>query len=196
MGEMKSAREIPMAKLAQLGEITEEERLRWKYVPEGARLAAGYLGGDCNLIAELGKYDEKQKEYIIEGLNDTLIRNINLPDNDLLKQKNKRAMDGLKAIKKDRVGLENIYSKIRHIFEHYQNMGEQQKKQAYLALKTEFEAQVRQALKQQLGSAVGIKIDVEKQPQFQAEWRRRLTQLNSEYLKLLDELRQELKAIS
>ena len=196
MGEIKSAREIAMAKLAQLGEITEEERLRWKYVPEGARLAAAYLGGDCNLIAELGKYDEKQKEYIIEGLNDTLIRNINLPDNDLLKQKNKRAMDGLKAIKKDRVGLENIYSKIRHIFEHYQNMGEQQKKQAYLALKTEFEAQVRQALKQQLGSAVGIKIDVEKQPQFQAEWRRRLTQLNSEYLKLLDELRQELKAIS
>ena len=196
MGEIKSAREIAMAKLAQLGEITEEERLRWKYVPEGARLAAGYLGGDCNLIPELGKYDEKQKEYIIEGLNDTLIRNINLPDNDLLKQKNKRAMDGLKAIKKDRVGLENIYSKIRHIFEHYQNMGEQQKKQAYLALKTEFEAQVRQALKQQLGSAVGIKIDVEKQPQFQAEWRRRLTQLNSEYLKLLDELRQELKAIS
>jgi hypothetical protein len=196
MGEIKSAREIAMAKLAQLGEITEEERLRWKYVPEGARLAAGYLGGDCNLIAELGKYDEKKKEYIIEGLNDTLVRNINLPDNDLLKQKNKRAMDGLKAIKKDRVGLENIYSKIRHIFEHYQNMGEQQKKQAYLALKTEFEAQVRQALKQQLGSVGGIKIDVEKQPQFQAEWRRRLTQLNSEYLKLLDELRQELKAIS
>jgi hypothetical protein len=105
-------------------------------------------------------------------------------------------MEGLKTVKKDRVGLENIYSKIRHIFEHYQNMGEQQKKQAYLALKTEFEAQVRQALKQQLGAVGGIKIDVEKQPQFQAEWRRRLTQLNSEYLKLLDELRQELKAIS
>ncbi|MDD5509771.1 MAG: hypothetical protein PHI12_03015 [Dehalococcoidales bacterium] len=196
MGEIKSAREIAMEKLAQLDEITEEERLRWKYVPEGAKLAAGYLGGDCNLIPELGKYDEKQKEYILEGLNDTLIRNINLPDNDLLKQKNKRAMEGLKAVKKDRVGLENVYSKIRHIFEHYHNMGEQQKKQAYLALKTEFEAQVRQALKQQLGAAGGIKIDVEKQPQFQAEWRRRLTQLNSEYLKLLDELRQELKAIS
>lgn len=196
MGEIRSAREIAMAKLAQLGEITEEERLRWKYVPEGAKLAAGYLEGDCNLIPELGKYDEKQKEYIIEGLNDTLIRNINLPDNDLLKQKNKRAMEGLKAVKKDRVGLENIYSKIRHIFDHYQNMGEQQRKQVYLSLKTEFEAQVRQALKQQLGAAVGIKIDVEKQPQFQAEWRRRLTQLNSEYLKLLDELRQELQAIS
>jgi hypothetical protein len=56
MGEIKSAREIAMEKLAQLGEITEEERLKWKYVPEGAKLAAGYLGGDCNLIPELGKY--------------------------------------------------------------------------------------------------------------------------------------------
>ncbi|MDD4984491.1 MAG: hypothetical protein PHQ43_01690 [Dehalococcoidales bacterium] len=196
MGEIKSAREIAMEKLAQLDEITEEERLRWKYVPEGAKLAARYLEGDCNLIPALGKYDEKQKEYVLEGLGETLIRNINLPDNDLLKQKNKRAMDGLKTVKKDRVGLENIYSKIRHIFDHYQNMGEQQRKQAYLSLKAEFEAQVRQALKQQLGSVGGLKIDVEKQPQFQTEWRRILTQLNSEYLKLLDELRQELKAIS
>ena len=196
MGEIKSAREIAIEKVAGLGEATEEERLRWKYVPEGSRLAARYIAEDCNLVLELGKYDEKMKEYIIEGLSDILIRNISLPDSDLVKKRNRRAMDGLKAVKSDRVGLENVYSKIRRIFDHYQDMGEQQRKQAYLSLKTEFEAQVRQALQQQLGSLVGIKIDVEKQPQFQTEWRRRLAQLDSEYLKLLDELRQELAAIS
>ena len=196
MGEIKSAREIAIEKVAGLGEATEEERLRWKYVPEGSRLAARYIAEDCNLVLELGKYDEKIKGYIIEGLSDILIRNISLPDSDLVKKRNRRAMDGLKAVKSDRVGLENVYSKIRRIFDHYQDMGEQQRKQAYLSLKTEFEAQVRQALQQQLGSLVGIKIDVEKQPQFQTEWRRRLAQLDSEYLKLLDELRQELAAIS
>ena len=196
MGEIKSAREIAIEKVAGLGEATEEERLRWKYVPEGSRLAARYIAEDCNLVLELGKYDEKMKEYIIEGLSDILIRNISLPDSDLVKKRNRRAMDGLKAVKSDRVGLENVYSKIRRIFDHYQDMGEQQRNQAYLSLKTEFEAQVRQALQQQLGSLVGIKIDVEKQPQFQTEWRRRLAQLDSEYLKLLDELRQELAAIS
>lgn len=196
MGEIKSAREIAIEKVAGLGEATEEERLRWKYVPEGSRLAARYIAEDCNLVLELGKYDEKMKEYIIEGLSDILIRNISLPDSDLVKKRNRRAMDGLKAVKSDRVGLENVYSKIRRIFDHYQDMGEQQRNQAYLSLKTEFEAQVRQALQQQLGSLVGIKIDVEKQPQFQTEWQRRLAQLDSEYLMLLDELRQELAAIS
>jgi hypothetical protein len=196
MGEIKSAREIAIEKMAGLGEATEEERLRGKYVPEGSRLAARYIAEDCNLVLELGKYDEKIKEYILEGLSDILIRNISLPDSDLVKKRNRRAMDGLKAVKKNQVGLENVYSKIRRIFDHYQDMGEQQRNQAYLSLKTEFEAQVRQALQQQLGSLTGMQIDVEKQPQFQTEWRRRLAQLDSEYLKLLGELRQELAAIS
>ena len=195
MGEIKSAREIAMEKVEGLGEATEEERLRWKYVPEGSRLAARYIAEDCNLVLELGKYDDKIKEYVIEGLSAILIRNISLPDNDLAKKMNGRAMDGLKAVKNDQVGLENVYSKIRHIFDHYQDMGEQQRNQAYLSLKTEFEAQVRQALQQQLGSLGGMQIDVEKQPQFQTEWRQRLSQLDSEYLKLLDELKQELAAI-
>ena len=195
MGEIKSAREIAMEKVEGLGEATEEERLRWKYIPEGSRLAARYIAEDCNLVLELGKYDDKIKEYVIEGLSAILIRNISLPDNDLAKKMNGRAMDGLKAVKNAQVGLENVYSKIRHIFDHYQDMGEQQRNQAYLSLKTEFEAQVRQALQQQLGSLGGMQIDVEKQPQFQTEWRRRLSQLDSEYLKLLDELKQELAAI-
>lgn len=41
--EIKSAREIAMAKLAALGEATEEERLAWKYRPEGEKLAARYI---------------------------------------------------------------------------------------------------------------------------------------------------------
>ena len=196
MGEIKSAREIAIEKVEGLGEATEKERLKWEYVPEGSRLAARYIAEDCNLVLELGKYDEKIKEHIIEGLSGILIRNISLPDSDLVKKRNRRAMDGLKAVKSDQVGLENIYSKIRRIFDHYQDMGEQQRNQAYLSLKTEFEAQVRQALQQQLGSLGGMQIDVEKQPQFQTEWRRRLAQLDSEYLKLLDELRKELAAIS
>ena len=42
----------------------------------------------------------------------------------------------------------------------------------------------------------GIKINVESQPQFQEEWRRIQAQLNSQYLKLLDEYKQELSAIT
>ena len=34
MADIKSAREIAMEKIEKLGEATEEERLKWKYVPD------------------------------------------------------------------------------------------------------------------------------------------------------------------
>ena len=196
MGDIKSAIEIAMEKVEGLGRATDEERLKWEYVPEGERLAARYLKQDCNLVAELSQYEEKIKKYVIQGVADILIRNINLPKNNLVKRTNKKAMDGLKIVKSDKASVENVYSKIRRIFEHYVGQGEQQKKQAYESLKAEFEARIKQAIQQQLGSFVGIRIDVERQPQFQEEWHKLLIQLDSQYVMLLDEYKQELSAIS
>jgi hypothetical protein len=197
MDDIKSAREIAMEKVERLGEATDEERLGWKYVPEGEKLAARYLKRqDCNLVVELGKYEEAVRKHIIAGAGDILIRNINLPSNDSAKRNTKRAMDGLKTLKSDKVGVENVYSKIRGIFNHYIEQGEQQRKQAYESLKAEFEAKVQQALQQQFGSLMGVKIDVEGQPQFQEEWHRLEAQLDSQYLNLLEEYKQELLGIS
>jgi len=192
MGEIKSALEIAMEKVDKLGEATDEERLRWKYVPEGEKLAAGYLKQDCNLIVELGKYEKDVAKYIVEGASNILIKNISLPKQALAKRINKRIMEGLKNLKSDKVDVENVYSKIRQVFNHYAEQGEQQRKQAYESLKTEFEAKVRQAIQQQVGSMVGFKIDIEKQPQFQVEWSKMQSQLDSQYLKLLEEYKQEL----
>jgi len=196
MGDIKSAREIAMEKVEKLGTATDEERLRWKYVPEGEKLAAKYLKQDYNLVTALSKYEESVRKYVTAGAGDVLVRNINLPNSDLAKRNNKRAMDGLKTLKRDKVDVENVYSRIRNIFSHYTEQGEQQRKQAYESLKTEFEVKLQQALQQQLGSLVGVRIDVERQPQFQEEWRRLQTQLDSQYIKLLEECKQELLGIS
>jgi hypothetical protein len=192
---IKSAREIAMEKVEELGEVTEEERLRWKYVPEGEKLAARYLKQNLNLATDLGKYDEKVAIYIKEGASEILIRNINLPQNDSIRKNNKKAMDGLKVLKKDKIGVENIFSKMRNIFTHYVEQGEQQRKQAYEQLKAEFSAKVQQAMQQQLGTTVGLNIDIERQPQFQEEWRKLLARLDSQYINLLNEYKQELSAI-
>ena len=77
MGDIKSAREIAMEKIEQLDEVTEEERLKWKYVPEGEKLAARYIKENCNLVAELSHYEENARSYIIKGAGDILIRTIN-----------------------------------------------------------------------------------------------------------------------
>ena len=195
MSDIKSALEIAMEKAEKLNKATDEERLKWRYVPEGEKLAAKYLKQGCNLPAELSKHEEKARRYVIEGAGEILIRNIDLPKSDSIRKNNRKVMDGFKTIKSDKVSVENVYSKIRRIFDHYIEQGEQQRKQAYGTLKAEFEAKVQQAVQQQLGSFAGVKIDVEKQPQFQEEWRRIQAQLDLQYVKLLDEYKHELLAI-
>ena len=193
--EIKSALEIAMEKVEKLGEVTEEERLKWKYVPDGEKLAARYLKQNLNLLAELSQYEESARKYIIEGAQEILARNINLPGTDAIRRNNKRAMDGLKILKNDKASVENVYSRIRRIFEHYGEQGESQRKQAYESLKADVEARIQQAVKQQLGAFAGIKIDVESQPQFQEEWRKLQAQLDLQYIKFLDEYKHELSAI-
>jgi len=196
MDEIKSAFEIAMEKAEKLGRATDEERLKWKYVPEGKKLAAKHIRQGINLVAGLSQYQDNIKRYIIQGAAEVLISNINLPNNDIAKRSNRRAMEGLKVVKSDKASVENVYSKMRRIFDHYVGEGAQQRKQAYESLKAEFEAKMKQALQQQVGTFAGIKLNVERQPQFQQEWRRVQTQLDSQYLKLLDEYKQELSAIS
>jgi hypothetical protein len=196
MSDIKSAWEIAQEKLSRLEAITEEERLKWKYVPEGEKLVAGYLKDNRELAGQIDKYDAAARKYVIEGITGVLIRNINLPRDEAVRRTNKKAMEGLKAIKKDKTTLENVFSKIRRVFDHYTEQGQQQKKQAYESLKAEFSARMQQAMQQQLGQTMNMAFDVERQPQFQEQWRQMQAQLESQYTGLLDEYKQELAAIA
>jgi formate dehydrogenase maturation protein FdhE len=196
MGEIKSAREIAMEKINKLGEPTEQEILEWKYIPEGEKLAARYLKQDAQLSDELAKYDKKAAPYVIRGVNNILIKNITLPANEGAQRTNKLAMEGIKSLKTDKSRTEAILKQLQQIFNHYTGQGEQQRNQAYAALKADFQAKVEQALRQQMGgNTAGIRIDIEKQPQFQEEWRKMKAQLDGQYLQVLDELKQQLEEI-
>jgi hypothetical protein len=196
MGVIKTAAEIAKEKLEKIGEPTEEERLKWKYGPEGEKLAARYLKEDVNLVTELNKVEEKARKIIIPNVNDILLRNISLPRNEAARKTNKKAIDGLKALKKDKVGAENVFSRIRHVLDHYVQEGAKQKKQAYESLKAEFEEKIQEAVRQQTGVNAKMNIDVEKQPQFQEEWQRLQAQMEAQYTKLLDDYKKELAAIN
>ena len=191
MGEMKSAFEKAMERVANMGEPSNEEKLTWKYIPEGRRRAAEYLKEEGNLIAELSSFGEEEKLYVRRGAEEVLLKNIGLPVNDFARQMNKKAMEGIKAIKVDKAALENVYSKIRRIFDHYGQEGEQQRSQSYEMLKQKFQARIQQ----QGGLPPGARVDVESQPQFQEEWRSTLAQLDSQYNTLLDGYKQEISGI-
>ena len=193
--EIKSAREIAREKIAALGEVTEEERLRWKYVPEGEMLANKYLDKGCDLTDELKRYEEKAKTYLKEGAESALLVSISLPQNEQSKSRNKRAMDGLKSIKNDKAAVEEVLNNIRNVFNHYTEQGEQQREQTYESLKAEYKVKLQKVVEQQLGSTAGLEINVENLPQFKEEWRRASTQMDMQYISLLKEYKKELKAI-
>ena len=195
MDEIKSAREIALAKTAELGETTEDERLKWKYTPEGEKLAAKCLNGKIDLNAELSRHKEKGKRYVVKGAEKVLIVNISLPKNDMVKSKNKKAMDALMSLKNDKESVKKVFEDIGHVFDHYNNQGEPQRHQAYESIKARFVSAMRQALEKQAGSLRGIEINVESLPQFQEEWRRTLAQLDSQYIELLEGYKQKLKGI-
>lgn len=195
MSDIKSAFEIAMEKVKRMSEPTEEERLQWKYVPEGEKLAGRYLKEKINLPAEIGNYEEDARTYVIRGISSVLTRNIGMPKNDTVRQSNKKAMDGLKSVKTNKTAVENVFSRIRYIFNHYAEQGEEQKKQAYEALKEDLGERIRQALQQQMSVRSGAKIDIEKHPQFQQEWRKVQNQIDNQYLSHLNEYLHELNEI-
>ena len=195
MDEMKSAYERAMERAESLGKASEEDLTKWKYLPEGAKLAAKYLRDEFDLATEIGKYDEKVRQHVVQGAQEAFIRNIDLPRNDLAKKKNKKVMEAIKELKRDKVGIENVYTKLRRVFSHYEKEGEQQRRQTYEAVKSDFEAKLMQASQQQPGAAPPPRVNVESHPQFQQEWRRVLAQLDSQYLKLLDEYKKEILTI-
>jgi len=198
MGDIKSAFEIAMEKVSKLESATPEERKQWKFTPAGEQLAAKYLKEDVNLLTEINKYKEDECRYVIRGVVEVLARTIDLPRNDAVKKINRKAMDGIKTLKKDKSGVENIYSKFRYVFNHYQEQGEQQRRQAFEQLKVQFMAKLQQAMQQQYGTSARINtnVNVERHPQFQEEWRRVLAQLEQQYQSHLTEYRQELIEIN
>ncbi len=196
MADIKSAWEIAQEKLAKIEEATPEERLRWKYIPEGERLAARFLKEDINLTAEINQYpDENARKCISQGVEDVLIRNIHLPSSDAVKKTNKRVMDTIKSLKSEKVAVENVFSQMRRLFNHYVTTGEEQRKQSYEELKMDIVAKLQQAIREQTGTAANYRIDVERRPEFQSEWRKLSSQLDSQYQTHLTEYREALLVI-
>jgi hypothetical protein len=189
--EMKSAYDRAMERIKSLEEPSKEEKLSWKYVPEGQKLAVRFLKEEFNLATEMGRFKDEERRYVVKGAEEVLLRNIALPVHDTARKNNKKAMDAVKAIKKDKTAVENVFTKIRRVFDHYANEGEQQRKQAYEMLKQDFQVKLQQAMRQQ-GIPANTKINIESQPQFQEEWHLALSQMDAQYNQLLDEYKQEI----
>jgi len=195
MSEMKSAWEKAMEKAEKLGKPSPEELKRLEHIPTGNMLAAQYLQNDnYNLDAELTKYKGSGvRNYIIEGIQEILLRNITLPHDEHSRKIIARAMEGIKIIKENTKQLDVIYDRINNLMDYYT----QARQQAFTQFKQNFESKLQemsQALQQR--AAAGRSIETELQQQFQEEWRRASNELDTQYNKTLEEHKQQIISVS
>lgn len=195
MDRIPSALERALERVEKLGKASAEDLQRSRSREEGQKLAAQFLNGEANLRAELGKYDEgAERSGLVEGIEEVLIRNLALPTTDAAKDRNRLSMDGLKLTKKDPGAVENVFSRMRQIFNHYTGQGEMQRKEAYENLKRDMQMRLSQVARQQGMPPIDMQ-HMENHPQFQMEWRKAKAQLETQYDLYMKEYREQLASL-
>ncbi len=191
MGEIKSAWQKAMERVEKLERPSPEELEEFKYVPLGKAIAAQYLHEEnfC-LDAKLASYKENPGlKYITRGIEQVLLQNIFLPRNAEDKKTGKKAMAGIKAIKKDQKRTAAMLAQLETLLGYY----EQARQQAFTQLKESFTARLQSmaaSMEQQTGTKVNI--NPELQPQFQEMWLKTRSQLDAQYEKALREQKEQL----
>ncbi|MDN5347974.1 MAG: hypothetical protein PWP65_1538 [Clostridia bacterium] len=193
MDKIKTALEIALER-ANAIKVDSEKLLELDYVPQGKVLGARFLSNNnFNLEEELRKFGPEARPYVLRGLEDTFLSNLSLPRDEVSMQANRRCMEGLKLIKKNKAALKQVFQEIETLFQYYARALEQ----TYVNLKEDFAArllQAQRALGRQLGMRVNI--DVERQPEFQEEWSRLRGQLSAQYENILEEKRRYIRSLN
>lgn len=194
MGEIRSAKEIVADRLKDIGEITEEDRLRWKYVPVGEKLAGRYMNERLELEPELAAFSPQELPFVKRGLTQALLVNFDLPRNESAIKRNAKVMNALMEIKEDKESVAGALGEMQRISDHYSEMGEEQRNKAKQALKNKFEQSLRQALRAQ-GKEFTAEMNVEQYPQFQEEWQRTQVRLDTQYVNSMSEIKKYLAQV-
>lgn len=116
----------------------------------------------------------------------TLLRNVNLPRDEYALEGAKKALLGLEIVFSSFPEVKQLTKEIERLLSQYL----QHRKALYEQLKQQFESQlagVEEALRNQMG--IQVQVDVEMQPQFQEEWRKVRDQLDPQYERQLEYLK-------
>ena len=112
-----------------------------------------------------------------------------LPRDTNTKQTSGKAMAGILALKENKGPVREVFDHIEHLFTYY----EASVQQTFARPRQEFEprlCETKKAPEQQLRTK--IRIDVERQAQFQERWRKARAGLDVQYEKVLEEHKQRL----
>jgi len=191
MGEMKSAFERAWERAEKI-EVSAEKSLEMELQPEGGKIAARYLKEeDSDLEKSLSAFPPEKRKHVQAAVEATLISNISLPVNGRLRREANRALEGLKALKKNKSQVSHTAARLDSLFAQYERALRVSREE----LKKEMEAMMRQAMAQQaLGpeGAIPRRLDVERSGEFQQRWHETQTKLGWQYGAELSKLKEEM----
>lgn len=193
MEKIKTALEIALERAAAM-KVDPEKLLEAEHLPQGKILGARFLSNkELNLKEELLKFKPEARPYILRGLEDTFLNNLRLPRYGDSLETNRRCMEGLLQIKKNKNLLKQAFNEIEMLLQYYTRALEQ----AYVNLKEDFAvrlAQGNRVLSRQLGGRGNV--EVEYLPEFKEEWLRLRDQLAAQYEAILEEKKEYIRNIN
>ena len=194
MDRIKSAFEKAMERAEQLAPPTKEERLEWKWGPEGKRLAGLFMESKADLAKEVEGVEQPARQYLLKGLIDVLAETLRIPQNELTLHSNERTLEALTQLMG--APMKEIAERVRYVWTQYLQFYPQQTKEAFEKLKPMVQSQLEQAARQQTGTQGPVDLGpIEARPEFQAQWMKVLAQLEEPYESHLREFRQQIRQL-
>lgn len=190
---IKSAWEKALERAQQMPEVPEEELRRAEYVPRGRMMAARYLKEkDYDLGAGVAAQDPGVRPHVAEGAREILLLNVVLPLDDDSGERNRRAMEGLAVLSRNRAALVQALGELEYLFDYYGKA----RSHTYERLKDNFGKKLQKAQQRiEARMGPGVVADVERQPAFLEEWSRVRAQMDAQFEDKLSEIKEMIRAI-
>lgn len=181
MAEIKSTMDLVMERAARIGKASTEELRKEEARKKGVLLTVDYMEGKTeNLLNELQGHDKDVQVDVLQGMAETILRNIFLPRDEIQQERTAKAVDGLKTLDNGG-GIGAICTEITNILGGYLQHREQ--------LRGQLEEQIKKHYENLMAQQQGMQPDPNQQPKFQEEWNRVETELNSQYGNALEQLK-------
>lgn len=188
---IKTALEKAMERIADI-RVSNEELEQEEHRDAGKSAAARFLAErNFDLAAALAEYPENGGPYFRDGAAEILIESLHPPANEATAEANRRAMEGIGLLKRDRETIMQIFSELEYLFDYYQ----QALRQAQLHLREAFErraGETQRLIEEQTG--VKMRVNPENSPQFREEWLRTANRIDTQYEEFLREHKARLAA--
>ena len=186
-GKIKTALEKALERAATFREIPLDEIERMEQMPRGRAIAAAYINNaGYDIKGALDDVSSESRTYVIEGCQEVLLLNLALSADESADDLNRRAMEGIIAIKKDKKQASDILAEMDQLLNYYRQSLEQTRDR----FKQDFEN------RSQMNRGRPTRGRDQEIMEFREEWSNVLRQLNERFETGLAELKERVKAIN